>query len=705
MKGIRFEFLRTKVARRLFGLFVTLAVIPVTILAVSSWMYLLSELREQAMDTMEDQNAIAEQMIIDRLRRAEQDLRNVRRVRSVSASLGALPPSIEGVAIETGESLQEARGRTLNPPRLEPAQEASLLAGKPVVIAEASPSGRRVLMAIPADSTDPARGILWGGLAVDSLLGSAIVAVDGYNSTNFCILDSQSRPFICTSESAYVLPAMVPRHGDSLREHTHDIEFEFGGEEYLGTYREVYLSTVFGTDPWAVAITESKGSIYASLDIFRVNFPIGVLFGLTTAVFATVVIVRRMMDPLEQLTEGTRRISRQDHSARVSVESNNEFGELAASFNEMASRIGRQFDQLEAGREIDQAALNAPDHADAVRALLKGVGKVLSSSQRSVLVLEPGAQDTANLYWAEGAPDAPMQGSTLVDRIPEWPTGEATHLLVQEWEDLPEFLRSSGFAPASLPVLLLPLVVHGERVGEVAAGGDAGRVFTDEDVDRARQLVGQAAVALNDVRLRRELAEISWEALRALANAIDAKSKWTSGHSQRVTDLAVLLGQELDLSAKDLDILRRGSLLHDIGKIGIPATILDLPHSLDDDQRAVMQSHTVIGARIIDPVRAFQPMLPIVLHHHEHWDGNGYPHGLAGDEIPELVRVVSVADVFDAMVSARPYRAAMDQDVVRDIIVGDSGTQFEPKVVQALQRLLADGFTPSESPEVSLVDV
>jgi HAMP domain-containing protein len=261
-----------------------------------------------------------------------------------------------------------------------------------------------MLIAIAADSTDPARGILWGGLAVDSLLGSAIVAVDGYNSTNFCILDSQSRPFICTSESAYALPAMVPRHGDSLREHTHGIEFEFGGEEYLGTYREVYLSAVFGADPWAVAITESKGSIYASLDIFRVNFPIGILIGLTTAVFATVVIVRRMMDPLEQLTEGTRRISRRDHSARVSVESNNEFGELAASFNEMASRIGRQFDQLAAGREIDQAVLNAPDHADAVRALLKGVGKVLSSSQRSVLVLEPGAQDTANLYWAEGCP-------------------------------------------------------------------------------------------------------------------------------------------------------------------------------------------------------------------------------------------------------------------------------------------------------------
>ena len=705
MKGIRVEFLRTKVARRLFGLFVAVTVIPVTVVAVGSWVYLLSELRTQALDTMAEQNAIAEQMIIDRLRRSEQDLFTVRRLWSTSVSLDALPPSIEGVAIVTAEGVQEQRGRTLSPPPLDAMQEQSLRSGKPVLIAEASTSGGRVLMAIPADSTNPARGVLWSRLTVDSLLATAIVAVDGYNTANFCILDSESRPFVCTSENASALPAMVPPHGHSLRRHTDDIELDFGGEEYLGMYREVYLSTIFAADPWAVAISESTASIYASLEIFRTNFPFGILFGLTTAVLLTVAMVRRTMDPLEQLIDGTRRISRRDHTVRVSVESNNEFGELAASFNEMASRIGRQFDQLEAGREIDQAALNAPDQADAVGALLKGVGQVLSSSRRSVLILEPGGHDAPEIYWAEGAPDAPMQSSVLVDGGTVWPTGVASHILVQEWEDLPQVFRSSGFTRESLPVLVLPLVVHGERVGEVAAGGDAGRVFTDEDVDRARQLVDQAAVALNDVRLRRELDEMSWEALRALANTIDAKSRWTSGHSQRVTDLAVLLGQELDLSAKDLDTLHRGGLLHDIGKIGIPATILDWPEALSAEQRAVVQSHTVIGARILEPVRAFQPMIPIVLYHHEHWDGNGYPDGLVGDEIHELARVLSVADVFDAMVSARPYRPAMDPDEVHDIIVAESGTQFEPRVVEALQRLIAEGFTPSESQEALLVDV
>ena len=467
----------------------------------------------------------------------------------------------------------------------------------------------------------------------------------------------------------------------------------------------MYLSTVFEADPWAVAISESTASIYASADLFRSTYPVVIFIGLTTAVFATVVIVRRMMDPLEQLTDGTRRISRRDHTARVSVESNNEFGELAASFNEMASRIGRQFDQLEAGRAIDQAALAAPDHAGPVGALLKGIGKVGSSSHRSVLILEPGGGDAPELYWAKGAPDAPIESSALADRGSVWPTAADSHILVQEWDDLPESFRSSGFTRESLPVLVLPLFVHGERVGEVAAGGDAGRVFTDEDVDRTRRLVDQAAVALNEVRLRRELAEMSWEALRALANTIDAKSQWTSGHSQRITDLAVLLGQDLDLSAKDLDTLHRGGLLHDIGKIGVPATLLDLPHGLNAEQRAVMQSHTVIGARILEPIRAFQAMIPIVLHHHEHWDGNGYPDGLAGDEIPELARVLSVADVFDAMVSERPYRSAMAPDEVLDSIVSDSGTQFEPRVVEALRRLTAEGFTPSESHEEFLVDV
>ena len=705
MKGIRVEFLRTKVARRLFGLFVTLAVIPVTVLAVWSSVALLSELRSQALDTMAEQNAIAEQMIIDRLQRAEQDLLNVRRLRSARIDLGALPASIEGVAIVTADGVQEESGRALDSPALDTEQEESLRNGEPVVVAQARTSGRSVLMAIPGDSTDSSRGVLWSALSVDSLFVSAIVAVDGYNTANFCILDSESRPFICTTESASALPPMVPPHGDSLRLHTDDIELDFDGEQYLGKYREVYLSTVFDADPWAVAISESTASIYASADLFRSTHPIVIFIGLTTAVFSTVVIVRRMMDPLEQLTDGTRRISLRDHTARVSVESNNEFGELATSFNEMASRIGRQFDQLEAGRAIDQAALAAPDHAGPVGALLKGIGKVMSSSHRSVLILDPGGGDAPELYWAKGAPSAPIESSVLVDRGPVWPTAADSHILVQEWDDLPEIFRSSGFTRESLPVLVLPFVVHGERVGEVAAGGDAGRVFTDEDVDRARQLVDQAAVALNEVRLRRELAEMSWAALRALANTIDAKSRWTSGHSQRVTDLAVLLGQDLDLSAKDLDTLHRGGLLHDIGKIGIPATLLDLPRGLSAEQRMVMQSYTVIGARILEPIRAFQLMIPIVLHHHERWDGNGYPDGLAGDEIPEVARVLSVADVFDAMVSARPYRSAMTPDEVLDSIVSESGAQFDPRVVEAFQRLMAEGFTPSESQEVFLVDV
>ena len=705
MSGIRVEFLKTKVARRLFGFFVTLAVGPVAVLAVVSWYALLSELEAQALDNMHGQNRIAGQMVIARLDRTQQDLLNVRRLRSASASFDALPPSIRGVAIVTAEGVQEERGDTLSPPPLDAVQEQSIRIGIPVLVAEASTSGARVLMAIPADSIDPTRGVLWAGLTVDSLLASAIVAVDGQNTGNFCVLDSRSRPLTCTSENAYALPALVPPYGDSLRINSDDFELEFDEQVYLGEYREVFFGGRYLTDPWAVAISESTESIYASLEIFRINFPFGLLGGLAAAVLSTVLIVRRMMDPLEQLTEGTRRISRRDLSARVRIASDNEFGELAASFNEMASHIGRQFDQLDAGRAIDQAALNAPDHADAVAALLKGVGKVVSSSQRSVLILEARGPDIPELYWAEGPPDAPMQTSALVQGGGGGSTGTGSHLLVQEWDDLPGVFQSSGFTSESLPVLVLPLVVHGDRIGEVAAGGNAGRVFTDEDVDRARQLVDQAAVALNDVRLRRELSEISWEALRALANAIDAKSQWTSGHSQRVTDLAVLLGQELDLSEKDIELLHRGGLLHDIGKIGIPATILDFPGRLDDEQRAVMQSHTVIGARILAPVRAFQPMIPIVLHHHEHWNGKGYPEGLAGDEIPALARVVSVADVFDALVSARPYRGAMDPDKIHDIIVSESGTQFEPRVVEAFQRVVAAGFTPSVSEEVLLVDV
>lgn len=170
--------------------------------------------------------------------------------------------------------------------------------------------------------------------------------------------------------------------------------------------------------------------------------------------------------------------------------------------------------------------------------------------------------------------------------------------------------------------------------------------------------------------------------LTALARAIDAKSTWTSGHSERVTTLALQIGKAMGLSSAELRILHRGGLLHDIGKIGTPNPILDKPGSLDREELRIMREHVKTGVRILEPVPCFRELLPIVGQHHEWFDGSGYPLGLRGENISLLARILAVADCYDALASDRPYRKGLASGEVIKILQQRSGTQFDPKVMQ-----------------------
>jgi putative nucleotidyltransferase with HDIG domain len=177
------------------------------------------------------------------------------------------------------------------------------------------------------------------------------------------------------------------------------------------------------------------------------------------------------------------------------------------------------------------------------------------------------------------------------------------------------------------------------------------------------------------------LEELSYGALSALARAVDASSHWTAGHSERVTSLSMRMAVHLGLEGGSVETLRRGGLLHDIGKIGISPDILDKPGRLTIPELQRIQQHPALGARILAPLEAFADAVPIVLHHHERFDGAGYPHGLKGEGIPRLARLLAVADVYDALVSSRPYRAGWDHELALETIRDSSGTHFDPAMV------------------------
>ncbi|MDO8578792.1 MAG: response regulator [Dehalococcoidales bacterium] len=175
-----------------------------------------------------------------------------------------------------------------------------------------------------------------------------------------------------------------------------------------------------------------------------------------------------------------------------------------------------------------------------------------------------------------------------------------------------------------------------------------------------------------------------FNAIRALNNALEARDKYTSGHSQRVTDLAAAITRRMGLSPEAIDTIVLAGMVHDIGKIGISEAILNKPAALTDDEFREIKKHPEIGERILAPVAADEEILKLVRNHHEHFDGSGYPDGLAAEKIPLGARILAVADAFEAMTSERPYRKALSPDAAFAEIERCKGTQFDPKIAEIM---------------------
>ena len=199
-------------------------------------------------------------------------------------------------------------------------------------------------------------------------------------------------------------------------------------------------------------------------------------------------------------------------------------------------------------------------------------------------------------------------------------------------------------------------------------------------MDLLNILGSQIAFVIQNTELFNNLEKAYIDTLSALTNAIDAKDSYTKGHSDRVTDLSVKLAIEAGVENREVERIRLGGMLHDIGKIGIPEIILNKPGRLDDNEFEVIKSHPVLGVGILGNVEFLQNVVPIIKHHHERYDGRGYPDKLKGTEIPYLARIVSIADTFDAMTTNRPYRKALTTEESLKEIEKCKGTQFDPEL-------------------------
>jgi HD-GYP domain-containing protein (c-di-GMP phosphodiesterase class II) len=250
--------------------------------------------------------------------------------------------------------------------------------------------------------------------------------------------------------------------------------------------------------------------------------------------------------------------------------------------------------------------------------------------------------------------------------------------------------RQTGYRTSS--VLCCPMTnKHGERIGVIQVLNKlTGEPFTRQDEELLCALAGQAAVAIENAQLYEEQKKSFVSFVETLSTAMDARDPITAGHSRRVTAYSVAIGEELGYSEKQLEILRVASLLHDIGKIGVPEVVLFKDGRLDDEEYRIIQSHArhtlnILGKIHFDREKREIPMMAGT--HHERIDGKGYPLELAGEDIPEAGRIMAVGDVFDAITSRRHYRDRMDFCKVLNVLTGESGTHFQPEFVDAFMRL------------------
>jgi HD-GYP domain-containing protein (c-di-GMP phosphodiesterase class II) len=195
------------------------------------------------------------------------------------------------------------------------------------------------------------------------------------------------------------------------------------------------------------------------------------------------------------------------------------------------------------------------------------------------------------------------------------------------------------------------------------------------------------------------------EFVGSLASALDARDRYTAGHSRRVSEYSCAIAQALGVTGRELDEIRMGALLHDIGKIGIADSVLQKPGVLSKEEHALLQLHPVIGRHILEGVNGFHAYLPAVELHHENWDGSGYPLGLRGPATPLSARIVHVADAYDAMTSDRPYRRGMSHDEAIRVLEQYAGTQFDAKIVPVFTKLAGIArrerpFAGANGPEV-----
>lgn len=428
------------------------------------------------------------------------------------------------------------------------------------------------------------------------------------------------------------------------------------------------------------------------IDLHVVIYPVVILM-----VLGYFFIARRMIRSVLAVTEKVRASTHGDSNGAIEINEQNEIGELARAFNRITQELQHKIDELESSRllvkkllsRIGTAIVSYEGIDNLLNLILENTVAALEAQMGSLMLVDGEKQELElkTTWSAAGTPPA----NGLRVKLGEGLTGTVAR------DGRP--MRGTG-TPATLgfesqgqdgALLCVPLKLRDQPIGVVTVlRQNAARPFTEDDEALVANIGTQVAVAVENYRLNLDVERTYMETIMALALAVEAKDPYSAGHSKRVGLYAMRIGQAMGLDAEFLHVLNHAGVLHDIGKIGIKDDILLKPGALTPEEIKIMQQHAVIGEAIIKPVRSLQKVGTLVLCHHERYNGSGYPAKLRGEEIPLGARILAVADTYDAMVTDRPYRKRIPVEDVKIELRKCAGTLFDPAVVDAFFRVLAD---------------
>ncbi len=481
----------------------------------------------------------------------------------------------------------------------------------------------------------------------------------------------------------------------------------FGQNDKMYLY--VNISRNIDKNKYLICVEFNRKGLTSSIVQNAEQFIIFEIALLLISVFLGKFFARRIVKPIKKISEESASIASGNFSYRFNIKRKDEIGVLADSLNKMAAQIENTINEIdnrirtmETMNRIDKAVLSSISRNDLLDRVVGIVAKQFNKSSIAIALRneEKKGFDILSVF-EEGnkalLSDRPFVPDADIDPELLSRTASIYQFTGRDMENslaklIQEFVN---YKPGA--ILHVPIYIKEKYLGSLFLVKIDDEAYNSRDVESVSMLADQVGVALQSVKAFEEKESLFIGILMALTNAVDAKSKWTAGHSERVAKYSEQIGLSLKLNESELRDLSLSAILHDIGKIGVPEHILDKPAKLSESEYEIIKHHPPEGAKIIGVIPSHESILSGILYHHERWDGSGYPSGLVQKEIPLQSRIITVADVYDAITAERPYRKGMEKEKALEFMIENSGKLFDPELVEIFLKIL---FEEKDEPKL-----